>query len=175
MTAQAASRHAVLGLALFLATACGRGADSGRRPSLTAAVATVAPITPTAPLRAQAIVALRSTPTRPPETNTYADACPIFIACGNTHDPSLDFDAYIDVDYIAYSHANRNAATNCTAIPTMRPAIQTTAAANIRPFKPNAWSAADGYCLRTWGEGHYVDHAGSKLVPELGHRQPDPE
>ncbi len=25
------------------------------------------------------------------------------------------------------------------------------------------------------GEGHYVDHAGSKLVPELGYRQPDPE
>ena len=98
MTAQAASRHAVLGLALFLATACGRGADSGRRPSLTAAAATVAPITPTAPLRAQAIVALRSTPTRPPETNTYADA-------------------YIDVDYIAYSHANRNAATNCYGYP----------------------------------------------------------
>ena len=117
MTAQAASRHAVLGLALFLATACGRGADSGRRPSLTAAAATVAPITPTAPLRAQAIVALRSTPTRPPETNTYADACPIFIARGNTHDHSLDFDAYIDVDYIAYSHANRNAATNCYGYP----------------------------------------------------------
>ena len=75
------------------------------------------PIPPTAPLRAQAIVALRSTPTRPPETNTYADACPIFIARGNTHDPSSDFDAYIDVDYMANSHANLNAATNCYGYP----------------------------------------------------------
>ena len=92
----------------------------GQRPAFVfdgLPAATVAPITPTAPLRAQAIVALRSTPTRPPETNTYADACPIFIARGNTHDHSLDFDAYIDVDYIAYSHANRNAATNCYGYP----------------------------------------------------------
>jgi len=89
--------------------------------------------------------------------------------------PPSDFDAYIDVDVRANSHANCNAAITATAIPTIRPAIQTTAGANIRPFKPNAWSAADGYCLRTWGKGHYVDHAGSMLVPELGYRQPDPE
>ena len=89
--------------------------------------------------------------------------------------PPSDFDAYIDVDVRANSHANCNAAITATAIPTIRPAIQTTVAANIRPFKPNAWSAADGYCLRTWGEGHYVYHAGSMFVPELGYRQPDPE
>jgi len=175
VTAQAASRHAVLCLALFLATACGRGADSGRRPSLTAAAATAAAITPTAPLRAQAIGALRSTPTRPPETNTYGDVCPIFIARGNTHDHSLDFDAYITSTTSPTPTPTITPLPTATAIPTMRPAIQTTAAANIRPFKPNAWSAADGYCLRTWGEGHYVDHAGSKLAPELGYRQPDPE
>ena len=75
------------------------------------------PITPTAALRAQAIVALRSTLTRPPETNTHADACPIFIARDKTHDPSSDFDAYIDVDIRANSHANRNAATNYYGYP----------------------------------------------------------
>lgn len=118
MTAQAASRHAVLGLALFLATACGRGADSGRRPSLTAS-----PLLQSPRSRQQRPCVLRRSlhcdqhqPARQ-KTNTYADACPIFIARGNTHDHSLDFDAYIDVDYIAYSHANRNAATNCYGYP----------------------------------------------------------
>jgi hypothetical protein len=56
--------------------------------------------------------------TNPPaRTNPYADDCPIFIARGKTHDPSSDFDAYIDVDIRANSHANRNAATNCYGYP----------------------------------------------------------
>ena len=117
MTAQAASRHAVLGLALFLATACGRGAGSGRRPSLTAAAATSPRSRQQRPcMLRRSLHCDQHQPARQ-KTNTYADACPIFIARGKTHDPSSDFDAYIDVDIRANSHANPNAATNCYGYP----------------------------------------------------------
>lgn len=142
MTAQAASRHAVLGLALFLATACGRGADSGRRPSLTAS-----PLLQSPRSRQQRPCVLRRslhcdqhqparqkltlTPTAAPSSSPGATR----MAPPQTSTPTLTSTTW------PTPTPTLTPLPTATAIPTIRPAIQTTAAANVRPFKPNAWSA----------------------------------